>query len=69
MKEFKLYQCEFCKTSYASEAEAKKCEAAHKIPTKISDCKYINYKNLNGRHPTRITVVFNDGSVKNYRMD
>ena len=69
MKEFQLYQCEFCKTSYTSKQEAKNCEAAHKIPVRITDCKYLGYKNLNGGHPTRITIEFNDGSVRNYRKD
>lgn len=66
MKELKLYQCEICGTQYASKIFAEDCEKSHKMPKKISGCKYLSQKQNMSGYPQKISVIFDDGKTIDY---
>lgn len=67
MKELKLYVCEVCGTQYADRANAKVCEKSHKVPQRISGCKYLSRKQDQSGYPQKISVIFDDGKSVDYR--
>lgn len=66
MKELKLYQCEICETQYASKIIAEDCEKSHKVPKKISGCRYLSQKQNESGYPQKISVIFDDGKTVDY---
>lgn len=66
MKELKLYQCERCGTQYSSRIMAEECERSHKVPIKISGCRYLSLKQNQPGYPQKISVVFDDGKTIDY---
>lgn len=67
MKEKKLYECEFCKTSFADKAKAMKCESNHKKIAKVQNPRYVNVDCEGTGKPITIEVVFTDGSKAIYK--
>ena len=67
MKEKKLYECDFCKTSFADKAEAMKCEKNHKQIARIQSLRYASFKCEGTGKPITIEVVFTDGSTAIYK--
>lgn len=66
MKELKLFQCEICGTQYASRIFAENCEESHKVPMKISGCKYLSQKQNQSGYPQKISIIFDDGKTIDY---
>lgn len=67
MKELKLYQCEICGTQYKNKADCKECEKRHIKAKKITDTRYLNFKNDNTGYPVSITVEMEDGFTITYK--
>ena len=66
MKEIKLYQCEFCYHQYSDQQLAAECEKNHKIPKKVSACRYWSYEQDESGYPQLIDVVFDNGKTVQY---
>lgn len=66
MKELKLYKCEFCGTQYKDKIECKKCEESHQKIKKVEALQYLPYKNDRTGKPSKIKVIFTNGSVAIY---
>ena len=66
MKQISLYVCEVCGTQFKDKMMAKNCESSHKVPTKISGCKYLPKSQNEKGYPQNISVLFEDGEVVKY---
>lgn len=62
MKKKILYTCEICRTDYADEKEAKKCESTHQ-EFKVLDSRYRPREPF----PTSITVCLRNGLTATYK--
>lgn len=61
MKEYTLYECEICRTRYASEQFALDCEKSHRKIVKVKASKYRSQKSNPRGYPDKITVEFDNG--------
>lgn len=61
MKETKLYECEYCYTSYKDKERAKACEKNHKEIKKVVEANYLSLNSDPTGLPNKIIVEFNDG--------
>lgn len=62
MKENKLYECEYCHTSYRDKDKAIECEKNHKHIKGILDIKYLAFKSDKSGIPNKISIEFDDGT-------
>ena len=62
MIERKLYECEYCHTSYYDKKEADKCEKGHVHIKKIVESKYTALKSDQTGKPSKILVELMDGT-------
>lgn len=67
MKELSLYQCEYCKTSYANKSDCAECEKNHKTTARIKEKRYLPYKKDRCGYPIELNVEFADGKVIKYK--
>lgn len=67
MKETKLYECDFCHTSYKDKSKAKECEKNHKPIYQIIDIKYTSFKSDKTGTPNKICIEFPDGTQVWYK--
>lgn len=67
MIERKLYECEYCYTSYSDKKEAEKCEKGHVHIKKIVESKYTALKSDQTGKPSKILVELMDGTQQWYR--
>lgn len=68
MKAIEQYKCEICGTLYTDKTKCIKCEAGHKIPTKIRLKRYQPiYVNQRG-WPETIDVATKEGDMARYRL-
>jgi hypothetical protein len=69
MRELKLYECEICRTQYASEKAAIDCEQSHRKIVKVKASKYRSQKSNPMGYPDRITVEFDNRREVIYTKD
>ena len=62
MREVKHYVCEFCKTEYKDENDARYCEKGHKTPTEICQALYAPVYEFPFGDPQKIEVKMSDGT-------
>lgn len=67
MKQIALYVCEHCGTQYAEKADAQKCEKNHKQPKEVGGCRYLSIKIDASGYPSTINIMFEDGSMRQYK--
>ena len=67
MVERKLYECEYCHTSYSDKKDAEKCEKSHVHIKRVVDTKYMALKSDQSGKPMKILVELMDGSQVWYR--
>ena len=67
MKKIERYVCEICKTEYADEAQAQKCERTHKLPLEIVSQRHRPITDDQSGYPQTITVKMGDGRVITYK--
>jgi hypothetical protein len=60
MIETKLYECEYCHTSYKDKEKAKECEKNHKEIKKVVDAKYVSLNSDATGLPNKICIEFTD---------
>lgn len=67
MVERKLYECEYCHTSYSDKKEAEKCENGHLKVKKIVESRWSAIKSDQTGKPSKILVELSDGTQQWYR--
>lgn len=67
MKEKKLYECEYCHTTYNDRKKAEECEKNHKKIKGIVNMRYIPIKDNHQGYPTAVYVEFEDGTKAWYK--
>lgn len=68
MRVIEQYKCGICGTVYADKAKCLKCEAGHKIPTKIKQKKYLPIGVNATGWPETIDVATKEGNMARYKF-
>lgn len=67
MKQITLYACEHCGYQYANKLDAQNCEKNHKTPISIKRSNYQNIGVDKTGYPSKVDIVFLDGSTITYK--
>ncbi len=67
MKVMQKFQCEICRTEYATKKDAMACEKNHKLVKAVEELRYLPKSQDGKGYPVSITVRMSDGEKLIYK--